>query len=176
MKKLLLLVVLISVFKLNSYSQCAINPVANYSYVGTSGGNCTYTLNLKLTSGNSSLKWITFVVNGTRYCFRSNGTAFIADNTCGSGTNGVNIGNTPKTATLILTYTIPCNVAPTATFEASQSSTNTAQCLPATSFVFPIPVFPIKIVSFKGFSDEKQININWQTEDEVNFEKFELQK
>jgi hypothetical protein len=174
--KFLLFILIITLSYSQTFGQCAISPTSSINYVSTSGANCTYSVSLSLTSNTNALKFISFIINGTKVCLRSNGTAFVADNTCGAGPNGVNIGNAPVVARLInYVFTIPCSTVPAISYEASQSATNTAQCITPVVINLTFP-FPVKLSSFDANAETDKIILNWKATDEVSFDKYIIQR
>lgn len=175
MKPFIITILFIFSLFFNTIAQCVTNPTASISYISTSGSNCTYSVNLSLTSNQNSIKWMYFVIAGTQVCFRSNGTNFVVDNTCGSGTSGSNIGNTATTVNLTgYQFTIPCSQSPVVSWAGSISAPLSNNCAEGTyTLVYP---FKVKLRDFKLTNRMTDVKLDWETYSEENFEHFVIQK
>lgn len=147
-----------------------------------SGSNCTYTFTPRVTINDKpKLIQFAFTAGGTtRYaCYNYNGTSVVLlgvqSTACGSDNAFF-----PKDATLTFpaaTVTLPCgpgSIAFTA-YNGAAGGKPTGLCANAPVTVSPNPL-PVKLVAFEGEASNEGVLLKWETVEEVNSDKFVVQR
>lgn len=179
-KKLYTLVVL-CVYCLNinfSNAQCVTAASATFTYVSSSGGNCTYNAVFSATVGQNSVKLISFNLpagsSPASVCYGSPLSGTTLTQVACSGGSYSNIGSSGTFSGPSISVTMPCTASAT-DLTASNNTNGTGDCS-GTTAVTTTGANPVKLSYFKGYSENNQIHLQWQTEAETNSSYFMVQR
>lgn len=156
------------------FSQCVTNVSATLNYVSNSGGNCTYNFTPSaLINSTPDVKLVQFTLPAgstpSTVCYAGNP---IANVPCTGGYSAIN-NNSTVVALPTVSVTIPCT-AGNVTWRASTATSGNSTCASGTATV--TGANPVKLSFFRGFSQDNQVYLQWQTEAETNSSYFMVQR
>jgi hypothetical protein len=155
---------------------CVGNGTANITFVSSSGGNCTYNISMSVTTTSNSAKAARFsVLNATPIINPVCKTSSLTTINCTNTGNLNNLGNGVVINHTFTNVTIPCNTAPSLSLEGTTANNNFSSLCNAITVTQTNPN-PVKISYFNGISQSNKIALNWQTESEIGFSHFVVQR
>ncbi|WP_255067250.1 T9SS type A sorting domain-containing protein [Lacihabitans sp. LS3-19] len=136
-----------------------------------------------MTVNQNNMRTLTFVIGSQTFCYNTGSFGAITYGPC--VTAGGNVGNIVGTSlNLSASFAMPCS---NSTVFTTSATTQAGACTPTgagatgltSALTYPTDPkakFPVKITNFESKASKNSIDLKWNSIEEINFDKFIIQK